>query len=261
MVCLQNMRQNWVALTRERERERESKRLRRFVKFLFSFFFVVTLFFTVHSSAYAATRYVNSDSSGAASNPTRPFDNPSYTANDSYQTLTAAYTAASAGDTLELSGGSSGKSYLGHSGAISKANLTIRGSRISGYNGMVTINFNAGLYTVGINADNVTLDNLTINSGSTYAAIALYKVNAIIENVIVNNTLNTTSLILENTGTTNTLFQNCIIDNYSKNSVAMSAISLSTTGTMTFNNCIIKNPGYSVTLSVPSGKTVNFINS
>jgi len=38
-----------------RERERESKRLRRFVKFLFSFFFVVIFLVTVSSSVYAAT--------------------------------------------------------------------------------------------------------------------------------------------------------------------------------------------------------------
>ena len=40
--------------SRERERERESKRLRRFVKFLFSFFLFTTFFFTIHSSVYAA---------------------------------------------------------------------------------------------------------------------------------------------------------------------------------------------------------------
>ncbi len=32
---------------------------------------------------------------------------------DSYQTLSAAYSAASAGDTIEFSGGTSGKTYLG----------------------------------------------------------------------------------------------------------------------------------------------------
>ncbi len=41
--------------------------------------------------------------------------------------------------------------------AVAKANLTIQGSSISGYNGEVTIDYpGSGSYTVGVNAIGIT---------------------------------------------------------------------------------------------------------
>jgi hypothetical protein len=64
MLCFTNL---FPALG-SKSRERESKRLSRFVKYLFSFTFAVSLFLTAHSSVYAATYYVRADGTVTAAN-------------------------------------------------------------------------------------------------------------------------------------------------------------------------------------------------
>ena len=162
----------------------------RIFKFLFCFFFVIGFFLIVHSPVDAATYYVNADSNGSASNPTRPFDDPEYTANNSYKTFTAAFTAATTGDTIEFSGGTNGKSYAGHNAAINKE-LTIQGSSIAGFNGAVTITNNNSSYTLGANADNIVIQNLTISGSGSYVPLAIYSDNTLVKMYI--------SLMLVNT--------------------------------------------------------------
>ncbi|MEO8581082.1 MAG: hypothetical protein ABI425_00720 [Patescibacteria group bacterium] len=151
----------------------------------------IALFFIKASPVSAITRYVNSDSSGAASNPTRPFDDPSYSPNNSYKTFSAAYTAAATGDTIELSGGTNGKSYPGHANTLQKASLTIQGSSISGHDGTVTIDYNGGNSTIGVNANGMTLQKLTVSrNGGTSGenAIRVYLDNTTVRNVTIANT-------------------------------------------------------------------------
>lgn len=88
------------------ERERESKRLRRFVKFLFYFFFVTILFFKVHSSVYAATLYVDGNLAG---NCTGNYSISGRTCSGSdgnaYTDVASGVGAASTGDTLYIRAG------------------------------------------------------------------------------------------------------------------------------------------------------------
>jgi len=239
------------------ERESKSPWLKFLVKTLFSFFIFVPFFFLSHSPVYGATRYVNADSNGAANNPTRPFNDSSYTPNDSYQTLTAAYNAASTGDTIELSGGTGGKSYLGPPSAIAKANLTIQGSSIPGYNGIVTIDYQgSGIYTIGINANNITINNLTISrngGGTTQYALRIYSNNITVTNVTIKNS--TGPGIYVDTATVGTVFNNCFFDL----DTILNDVALKTASSITVNNCIFtggNNPTNGVggiTLSSYSG--------
>jgi hypothetical protein len=179
---------------------------------LSSFFF---LFLISASPIYAVTRYVNADSDGTASNPTRAFDHPSYTANDSYQTLTAAYGAASAGDVLEFSGGTTSKSYLGMTFSMQRANLTVRGSTIANHNGEVIINYNSGggTYTMGLNANGMTLDRITVSregGTNTQYGLRVFLDDATIRNVTIKNTTGF-GVSVEATAD-NTLFENFRMD-------------------------------------------------
>jgi len=79
--------------------ERESKPLRGFIKFLFSFFFALILFFTVHSSVYAATYYVAT--TGSDSNTTVQAQNPA----TPWLTLDNAEFKSADGDTVNVSAG------------------------------------------------------------------------------------------------------------------------------------------------------------
>ncbi len=239
------------------EREKKSKRLYRTVKFLCSFFFLVILFFTVHSSVYAVTRYVNADSNGAANNPTRAFNDPNYTANDSYKTLSAAYTAASAGDIIELSGGTTGKSYPGHNGSIAKQ-LTIKGSSITGFNGTVTITNNYTSYTLGANADGIVLNNLTVSGSNAYVPLAIYKNNITVNNVILKDAGgNNYSLSLRTSTGYTTTFTNLVIYG-NVNSRGIEFMN-SNAGTANFYNCVV-NGVANVGVYMQTGDTANFTN-
>lgn len=160
---------------------------------------------------HAATRYVNSDSSGAANNPTRAFNDPSYTANDSYADFPAAYNAASAGDIIEFSGGTTSKTYHGQTFSLQRQNLTLRGSTISGHDGEVIIDYNSGggTYTVGLNANGMVLDRLTISrQGGTSGQYALRVLvdDAVIRNVKIANTVGFGVELVS--AADNTLFEN-----------------------------------------------------
>ncbi|MEO8582064.1 MAG: fibronectin type III domain-containing protein [Patescibacteria group bacterium] len=244
-----------------------------------------SLFLIRASPAFAATRYVNSDSSGAASNPTRAFDDPSYTANDSYATLTAAYTAASASDIIEFSGGSSGKSYVGHTASLQKANLTFRGSTISGHDGTVTINYNSGggTYTMGLNANGMTVQRLTISrQGGTTGEYGLrvFLDNATITDVTIKNTTGlgiSVELAADNTVFNNlrvdtssiggtsamTVFNATTITNGIFSGVDLTGIAgisfQSSSGTSTLNNVIFDGVASGGVL-VTTGTTVNLNN-
>jgi len=89
------------------ERERESKRLRRFVKNILSFVFTVSLFFTVHSSVYAATYYIGS--TGSDSNTTTQAQSKS----TPWLTLSKCGSAAASGDTCKILDNLSGTGYIG----------------------------------------------------------------------------------------------------------------------------------------------------
>jgi len=95
-----------IKIERERERERESKRLRRFVKYLFSFFFAVSLFFTVHTSVYAATLYVDGNLGGNCSG-NYSISNRACNGSDgnAYTDVASGVGGASAGDTLYIRAG------------------------------------------------------------------------------------------------------------------------------------------------------------
>ena len=245
------------ALTRERERESKSPRLNLLLKALFSLIIFVSFFFLAHSSVYAATRYVNADSSGAANNPTRAFNDPSYTANDSYQTLTAAYSAASAGDTIELSGGISGKSYAGHSSSIAKQ-LTIQGSSITGFNGTATITYNAtSTYALGANADGIILRNLTFSGSDTGKVLSIYKNTITVTNVVLTNAGgdNYSLTFSTSAGYTTTLTNLIIYGNTAGRGITMG----SNSGTANFNNCVI-NGTTNIGIYMNTGATANFTN-
>ena len=209
-----------------------------------------------HSSVYAATIYVNADSNNAHSNPNRPFDNPSYTPNDSYQTFSAAFGAAIAGDTIELSGGTSGKSYLGYTSSVNKQ-LTIQGSSISGFNGPVTITYNGTSYTLGANADGIILRNLTISGSNAHNPLAIFKNNITVSNVILRDGGGDTYNLIFNTsaGYTTTLTNLVIIGNASSRGIQMN----SSSGTANFYNCSI-NGVSNVAVYMYSGATANFTN-
>jgi hypothetical protein len=237
------------------------------------------------SPVFAATRYVNQDSSGAATNPTRPFDHPSYTANDSYKTFSAAYTAAAVGDTIELSGGPSGKLYTGHTSTLQKNNLVITGSSIAGHNGVVTFNNNPSNtdHTISINASGVTLQKVTLTkTGGTAGQFTLRIVgtNAAIKDVTVANT--TGVGINVESAATGTTFTNFRVDTATIGGVnAMSAsrgftmtnsvfsglkltgiagISFQTnSGTSTLNNVVFDQVA-SGAIKITSGTTVNMTN-
>jgi hypothetical protein len=154
------------------------------VVFLLSFFFSV-------SPAFAATYFVNADSDGSAGNPTRSFNDSSYSANDSFKSFSAAYSVAGEGDTIELSGGTNGKTYIGHSGSLQKNNLSIIGSSQSGHNGTVIIDSNPNSdHTLGMNANGMTLQNVTLHrtTGTTSQfTLRVYKNTAAVKNVTIAN--------------------------------------------------------------------------
>jgi hypothetical protein len=154
--------------------------------------FFLGIFLASATPAWAVTRYVNSDSNGTASNPTRAFNDPSYTANDSYQTFTAANAAASNGDVIEFSGGTVGKTYVGHTAAISKT-LTIQGSLIANHDAEVTINYNSGggTYTLGLSGEGSVLQRVTISrQGGTSGqyGLRIFDNDITVRDVIVENT-------------------------------------------------------------------------
>jgi len=218
---------------------------------------IVFVLSVAHSSVYAATRYVNTDSDGSASFPFRAFNDPSYTANDSYQTLTAAYTAATAGDTIEFSGGTTGKSYPGRAAGIAKQ-LTFQGSQISGHNSTVTIAYDATTgYAFGANADGIILQNLTFSGSNTGKAL-----------VILKNNITGTNIILKDAGGdlyhlsfaaaagNSSTFTNLIIYG---NTVGRGMTLASNTGTANINNCIM-NAASNVAVYMNSGATASFTN-
>jgi nitrogen fixation protein FixH len=237
------------------------------------------------TSVSAATRYVNADSSGAATNPTRPFDDPSYTANDSYATFGAAFTAATTGDTIELSGGVSGKSYLGHTSSVNKANLIIQGSQIANHNGTVTFAYNSGggTSTISLNANGLTLQRVTVTRlGSTATEYAL---RILLDSIIVRDVtiMNTNGFgIYIDAGSDGTVLENIRVDTSTiagtsamlpfnaftmRNSIfygvdmgGISAISFQTnSGTSTLDNVVFDGIS-SGSIAVTSGSTVNLTN-
>ena len=130
----------------------------------------------------AATRYINSDSDGSALNPTRAFDHASYVANDSYATLSAAYTAASNDDVLEFSGGTGGKTYVTVA-SLSKR-LTVQGSQIAGHKGTVTFQRGAQTRVMFFAIDGCVLNDLTLDG--TLDAETNLRVNSGVNNCTVN---------------------------------------------------------------------------
>jgi|GEM_PF-3495168 len=230
--------------------------MKRWVK---SFIFFVW-FFVFGTPTFATTRYINVDSSGAASNPTRAFDDPSYTANDSYQTLTAAYNASSDGDILEFSGGSTGKTYLTGTNLIAKS-LTLRGSRLTGFSGTATIDYTGSTnYTMGIYADNMVIDNLHITrssaTGGNKVALWLFKNNSLIKNSLIDNSAGGYAVFVQTgTGVSN-VFLNCVISSHGQ---GMGVNLYDNASTTTFNNCLI-NGSVNVSVMVNAG-TVSYFNN
>ena len=211
----------------------------------------------MYSPVNAATHYVNADSNGSASNPTRPFDDPGYTANDSYQTFTAAFNAAAAGDTIEFSGGTNGKSYAGHTASID-TQLTIQGSSIAGFNGAVTITNNNPSYTLGANADNIVIQNLTISGSGSYVPLAIYKNNTVVKDVyIVNAGGNNYSISLRTGSAHTTNFVNVVL--YGNPNAKGIEFNTANAGTANFYNCVV-NGIADIAVSVHSGDVANFTN-
>ncbi|MGI6423035.1 MAG: hypothetical protein ACOX0X_00205 [Candidatus Dojkabacteria bacterium] len=229
----------------------------RVFRFLISLFFVIGFFLIMHSPVNAATHYVNADSDGSANNPTRPFDDPEYTANNSYKTFSAAFTAATNGDTIEFSGGANGKSYAGHNASINKQ-LTIQGSSIAGFNGAVTITNNNSSYTLGANADNIVIQNLTISGSGSYVPLAIYKNNTLVKNVyIVNAGGNNYSISLRTDSSYTTTFINVVL--YGNPNARGIEFNAANAGTAYFYNCVV-NGVANVAVSVHSGDEANFTN-
>lgn len=189
-----------------------------------------------------ATRYINSDSDGSALNPTRPFDNASYVVNDSYATLPAAYSAASAGDTLEISGGTGGRSYLGPAGTLAKANLTIQGSSIPGHNGTVTLTYNSGSsYTIYMGADAITLNKLTISGSDAKYCVMFYSTNPVLTNVNLTHAGAAKAFLFYGAGgpTTITLID-VFIDGDTGAAATGFTLSAGTVGTVNMTRCWVK---------------------
>lgn len=230
----------------------------RVFKFLSCFLFVIGAFFIMCSPVNAATYYVNADSNGSANNPTRPFDDASYTVNDSYQTFTAAFNAATDGDTIEFSGGVDGKSYPGHTASISKQ-LTIQGSSIAGFDGTVTITNNYASYTLGANANDIVIQNLTISGSGSSVPLAIYKNNTLVKNVyIINAGGNKYSLSIRTSSSSHvTNFVNVVVHgNPNARGIEFEAADA---GTANFYNCVV-NGVANVAVSVRSGDVANFTN-
>lgn len=220
--------------------------------------FVYTLW---PAEAIAATRYVNADSSGAANNPTRAFSDASYTPNDSYKTLAAAYAASANGDTIEVSGGSSGHSYQGI--VLGGSNKQIRGSQAPGFNGPVTITYNAtNGYALSIQGSNNSIQNLVISGENTGLALDVWNAtNASVSNVTSMN-IGEGSYGIRIGGTTNTAtFQNIVVDSNQLTSGSYGGRAITqSSGTANFSDCIINNSGSMALYVQTSGITTNFTN-
>lgn len=207
----------------------------------------------------AATLYVNADSNGSASYPTRAFSDPSYTANDSYQTLAAAVTAATAGDVLEFSGGTTGKSYAGQSTSLSKQ-LTLQGSSIIGHSGPVTITRNATLgYAIRAFAAGIVIQNLELSGLNIGNILRVDKDNITIKNVVFKERGGGTAgyaILFYTQSTYTTTLTNVIFEGTGNDN----AISMNTdSGTANFYNCTINANDYRAVLT-RTGSTVNFTN-
>ena len=219
--------------------------------------------------AVAVTRYVNSESDGSANNPMRAFDDPSYTANDSYTTISDAITAATADDTIEISGGASGESYAGTT--ISKT-LTIIGTDIAGYDGTVTVNYDAGTgAAIKTGADNIILENLTFTGLNTGIVLYVVNNNLTAKKLILNDPVssNFALRIVTTSGTNTETFENLIIEGSASTVSLTKGIYLqkSTADSLTanFNNCLINNSpnltDYSNGVYIhDAGTTANFTN-
>ncbi|MEK7653544.1 MAG: Ig-like domain-containing protein [Patescibacteria group bacterium] len=231
----------------------------KFYKKLFFLLIFAFLFFAIGNSVYAATRYVNSDSDGSASHPTLAFDDPAYTPNDSYQTLTAAYLAAVAGDTIEFSGGTDGKSYVSYAGTISKT-LTFQGSSINGHNGPVTITRNPNyILTMRLASPNIVLQNLELSGSYAGRILRIDKDNITIKNVVFKERgQGQASYAIEfyTQPTYVTTLTNVIVEGSGNDNGVMMNIN---TGTANFNNCVINANDYRAVL-VSIGATANFTN-
>ncbi len=135
------------------------------------------LFFGLAAKAEAATRYANSsctnNGDGTALTCAAGAGQPG-----AYNTFTAGYNGSSNNDTLELSGGTSGQSYAGHTAALAKI-LTIKGSTVAGHSGMVTITNNYASYTVATNIDGMVLQDLTISGGGTTIPLSIRKITTV----------------------------------------------------------------------------------
>ena len=223
-------------------------------KLILIIFLTFIVHFNLSGSSEAAIRYINSDSDGSATNPTRAFDHPSYTANDSYATLSAAYTAASTGDILEFSGGTSGKSYAGKTSSIDKA-LTLRGSSISGYNATVIIVYNA---TAGgavlVSTAGTILQNLTISGDATGTALNVYA-NATLQSINLVSVGGSGSALRMSAGTVTG--NDILVDGAANSGTSCYGIRI-TGGTPTFNRLRISNivAASNPALSISSSTTV-----
>lgn len=224
--------------------------------------FVAGIYALWPMEALAATRYVNADSSGAANNPTRAFNADGYAPNDSYKTLAAAYAASANGDIIELSGGTTGKSYQGI--VLGGSNKLIRGSQIPGHNGPVTITYNpTNGYALSIQGSNNAIQDLIVSGDNTGLALDVWNAtNASVTNVISRN-LAEGGYGLRIGGTTNAAtFNNIIIDSNqisTTGSYGGRAITQSS-GMATFNNCVVNNSGSMALYLQASGITANFNN-
>lgn len=228
-----------------------------------------------------ATRYVNADSDGSANNPTRAFSDPGYTANDSYQTIAAAYEFTNPGDTMEISGGTSGNTYAGPSTYLSKQ-FTLKGSSISNHNGTVTIAYDATTtYALWLNGAGTVLQNVTLTGLNTGTVLYVTANNVTVKDVILKNPgdLKYGLKTYTDSGTTNLInlviagelfqsrgiyiaghgstanFSNCTVNNVS--------IGLDATDndTANFTNCAITGLYQNLFRTFGSGVTVNTTNS
>jgi hypothetical protein len=221
---------------------------------------ILFLIFAFAQWGEAATRYINSDSDGSALNPTRPFDNASYVANDSYKLISAAITAASAGDVLEISGGTSGKSYAGPSGLIA-TQLTFKGSQISGHNATVTMTWGGiSVYVFRPNTDGVIAQDLTISGSDLYYPVYITSTNSVFTRVKITHAGAAKSFIYAEKGAT---FTDVVIDgDTGPSSTGLEAAT--NAGTFNFTRCWIKYTTLASTTAaiygaqVAGGNTVNF---
>ncbi len=151
--------------------------------------FVGTIRYTPSYLYIAPTNWIETNTvyiavGGLASNVYRPFTNASWVATDSYGSISAAQGGVNPLSALEFDGGTNGFTYTNTVNIVQK--MILRGSQLPGHNGKVTITRTSSP-TLRINAaDDVILQNLTLDGNNANRVLQVDQA-AIIRNCYIIN--------------------------------------------------------------------------